>query len=147
MQSCKLDLIPTKIIKKKQVDKFAPLLSLIVSKSLNKACFPDRWKITVMRPLIKKCNLDRIDKNYRSVSNHAFKSKFVEKAVLYQLNEHCTYNDIHAVFQSAYKEDHSCEAALLKVVNVILWTMHVSQPVFEKKNTHTQKAPILKKTF
>ena len=99
--SCELDLIPTKIIKE-HLYKFAPLLSLIVNKLLNKACFPDRWKIVVVRPLIKKSILYRIDKSYRLVNNLAFISKLIEKAVLYQLNEHCTCNDIHSAVQSAH---------------------------------------------
>ena len=68
-----------------------------------------------------------IDKNYRPVSNLAFISKLIEKAVLYKLNEHCTCNDIHSAFQSAYKENNSCETALLKVVNDMLWTMECTQ--------------------
>ena len=53
--------------------------------------------------------------------------KLIEKAVLCQLNEHCTYNDIHSAFQSAYKEYHSCETALLKVVNDMFQTMDFTQ--------------------
>ena len=97
--SCELDLIPTKIIKE-HLYKFAPLLSLIVKKITEWCMFSDRWKIALVRPLIKKCNLDRIDKNYRPDSNLAFISKLIEGAVLDQLNQHCTYNDIHSLFQS-----------------------------------------------
>ena len=105
-KSCELDFIPIKIIKE-HLDKFSPLLSLIVNRSLNEACFPDTWKIAVVRPLIKKCNHGKTDKNYRPVSSLLFISQLIEKAVLYQLHKHCTYNDIHSAFQSAY----SCQTA------------------------------------
>ena len=51
------------------------------------------------------------------VSNLAFISNIKERTVLDQLNQHCTYNDIHSVFHSGYKENHSCKTALLEVVN------------------------------
>ena len=89
--------------------------------------FPDRWKIAVVRSLIKKCNLDRINKHYRPVSNLAFILKLIEKGVLYKLNEHCTYNDVQSAFQSAYKKNHSCKTAILKVVNDMLLTMECTQ--------------------
>ena len=61
------------------------------------------------------------------LSNLAFISKLIERAVVEQLNQHCTCNDIHSVFQSAYKENHSCETALLKVVSDMLWAMGHTQ--------------------
>ena len=51
----------------------------------------------------------------------------IERAVLDQLNQHCTYNNIHPVIQSAYKGNHSCETALLKFANNMLWAMEHTQ--------------------
>ena len=99
---------------------------ILKSKLLKDACFSGSWKI-VVRPLIKKCNLHRIDENFRPVSYVAFVSKLIERAVLDQLNWHCTYNVIHSVFQSAYKANHSYETASLKFVNDMLWTMEHTQ--------------------
>ena len=48
---------------------------------------------------------------------------FVEKAVFIQLNEYCVKNELHEVFQSAYKLCHSAETALLRVQNDILQSL------------------------
>ena len=60
--------------------------------------------MVVIRPLINKYNLNRIDKKYRPVSNLTLISKVFERAVLDQLYQHCMCNDFYSVFQSAYKE-------------------------------------------
>ena len=40
-----------------------------------------------------------------------------------QFNTHCDLNGITPTYQSAYKQFHSCEAALIKIVSNILWAM------------------------
>ena len=50
-------------------------------------------------------------------------SKLTEGAVASQLMEHMTVNNLHLMFQSAYKKNHSTESALLKVKNDILMNM------------------------
>ena len=68
-----------------------------------------------MRPLLKKINLDLIEKNYRLVSNLQFISKLIERTVNNQLNEHITSNNLMEPMQSAYGAGHSTETALIKV--------------------------------
>ena len=65
--------------------------------------------------------------NYRLVSNLKFISKLVETCVLMQLEDHLTLNGLHADHQKAYKEGHSCETLLLKVVNDILWALECQE--------------------
>ena len=47
---------------------------------------------------------DLSNTSYRLVSNQKFISKFVEKCVLMQLEDHLTLNGLHADHQSAYKK-------------------------------------------
>ena len=66
-------------------------------------------------------NRIRCAKNYRPVSQ--FISKVVEKAVWGQFLERCKAFDLLPDYQSAYREDSSCETAVLKLVNDALWCM------------------------
>lgn len=54
------------------------------------------------------------------MSNLAFISKVIEKAVSFQLIEHVENNDLGEPLQSAYKRLHNTETALLNVHNDIL---------------------------
>jgi len=61
-------------------------------------------------------NLDKnILKNYRPVANLQFISKIGEKAVGLQLEKHMALNNLHDLLQSAYRQFHSTETAMLKV--------------------------------
>ena len=70
--------------------------------------------------LLKKASLDpEVLKNYRPVSNLSFVSKIIEKVVATHLNEHFRINLMEDI-QSAYRQFHSTETALLCVKNDIL---------------------------
>ena len=89
--------------------------------SLSWAEFPKELKRAFLTPLIKKIILDaEILKNYRPVSNLSFLSKLIERIVCVQLVNHLDKNGLYEVFQSAYRQLHSTETALLRVQNDIL---------------------------
>ena len=89
--------------------------------SLAQGEFPKQFKCAIIRPLLKKRNLDvNILKHYRPVSNLHFASKILEKLVAVRLEEHMLDNNLNDPMQSAYKTSHSTETALLKVTNDIL---------------------------
>ena len=85
---------------------------------------PESLKIAMLDPLLKKVNADSdIFQNFRPVSNLKLLSKLVEKAVFVQLSEYLVNNELHEVFQSAYKSFHSTETSLLRVQNDILQSL------------------------
>ena len=88
--------------------------------SLRQGVFPSTFKHAIVRPLLKKAGLDLDLSNYRPVSNLAFLSKLIEKAVVLRLNVHVDAHKLLPKNQSAYRRHHSCESALLRLVNDIL---------------------------
>ena len=77
--------------------------------------------VPVSSPLLKKQGLDQnILKNYRPVSNLPFVSKLLERVVLKQLNSHLASNNLLEKNQSAYRQGHSTETALLDVTSSLL---------------------------
>ena len=78
--------------------------------------------------IIKDENGNKDDlKNYRPISNTAFLAKLLEKCALEQINCHINGNDLHSVYQSAYRPKHSCETVLLKLTNDIQVSMNKGQ--------------------
>jgi hypothetical protein len=118
--TCANDPIPTKLI----VDLLPELLSPItniVNQSLSFSIFPSTLKSAIVRPLLKKSNLDcESYQNYRPISNLPFLSKIIEKVIASRLFKHMQLNDLLEKLQSAYKPYHSTETALLRIQNDIL---------------------------
>ncbi len=81
---------------------------------------PTSLKEAIIKLMLKKLCLELINKNYRPVSNMAFHSKLIERVVALQLVDHLLNNGLMDKFQSAYREGHSIETALLRVQNDIL---------------------------
>jgi hypothetical protein len=119
-KTCGLDPIPTGLLK----DCLDPLLSTItqiVNLSFSTTVMPENMKDAIVGPLLKKLSLDPdILKNFRPVSNLSFISKLVEKIVSIRFLNHLKINNLHEVLQSAYKQGHSTETALIRVQNDIL---------------------------
>ena len=82
-----------------------------------------KWKMAVVRPLLKKLGLELLHANFRPVSNLTFMSKIIEHCMLLQLSEHCRKYDLQPDYQSAYREHYSCKTTLLKLSDNILWDM------------------------
>ena len=118
-KSCEADPIPTSLLKD-ILPNILPLLRVIVNKSLQTGTFPDDLKVALVRPLLKKTNLDLVEKNYRPVSNLQYIGKLIEKAVNIQLNDNITTNNLMEPMQSAYRAGHSTETVLIKVKADIL---------------------------
>ncbi len=131
-KSCENDPCPTHLVKE-CIDELLPAISNMVNLSLSDGEFPDFWKEAVVRPKLKKPNLDLVKKNYRPISNLAFLSKITEKVVAKQTSQHMSSCQLHPKLQSAYHQNHSTETALLRVHNDIMINMnkqHVTLVVF-----------------
>ena len=121
-KSCALDPVPTHIVKSVS-DTPGPLIHKIINLSLAQSKVPSSFKTAIVKPLLKKPELDTIHKNYRPVSNLAFVSKLIEQSVIDQIEHHFESNNLNDEFQSAYRANHSTETALLHITNNILLSM------------------------
>ena len=122
IKSCKLDVLPTKVLKD-IITPLLPLLTKIINLLLTEGLFVQEWKVTIIHPLLKKLGLDLISSNYRPVSNLPFLSKVVEKAALKQFIKHCNDNSLLPTCQSAYRKNYSCKTTLAKLFDDLLWSM------------------------
>ena len=119
-KSCELDILPIHILKE-MLEDLLPTITKIINISLTKGIFINKWKNALVRPLPKKAGIELISKSYCPVSNLSFLSKLVEGAALDQINNHCEQHKIILDYQSAYRVNYSCETALVKLVNDVLW--------------------------
>jgi len=53
-------ILPTWLIKQCS-DVLAPVLAMLANRSFQEACFPDSAKMTIVKPILKKPNLDPFD--------------------------------------------------------------------------------------
>ena len=75
----------------------------------------------MIKPLLKKPALDpELVSNYRPISNLLFLSKLQERIVAKQIVEYLTGNNLFIPFQWGFRNFHSTEAAVTRVVNDIL---------------------------
>ena len=128
-KSCCLDPIPTQLLKE-CLDLLVPLITRMVNQSFSSGYVPKSFKLAAVTPLLKKANLiPEILKNFRPISNLPFLSKVLEKAAGKQLIHHKEVNDLREKLQSAYREYHSTETALLRIHNDLVMSMDKKQCV------------------
>ena len=107
-----------------------PDICKIVNFSLQNGIFPDHLKTSHITPIIKGSEMDRnLLSSYRPISSISFLSKVIEKCAALQLYDHLTRYNLHLDLQSAYKENYSCETALVKVYEDILCDINSSTGV------------------
>jgi hypothetical protein len=116
------DPLPSALVKE-HIDILCPLLTKLVNESLVNANFFDQWKMAVVVPLLKKIGSELTLPSYRPVSNLCFASKITEKGSISQLRDHIKKCKLEVDHQSAYKENFSCETAVVFLMNSLLWKM------------------------
>lgn len=96
--TCCLDPLPTAFFKI-VFNCLTPEVLGIINCSLQSGIFPAAFKTVVIKPPLKKSNVDAtVIANFRPISNLLFLSKILEKTVYSQLNNYLTSNsllDIH----------------------------------------------------
>ena len=102
------------------IDLLYPLIQKIVNSSMVEGVFPKELKYAVISPILKGQSLDsEVYQNYRPVSSLPFLSKVLENGIYQQLNTYLQDNELYSSYQSAYRRNHSCETALVKVLDDI----------------------------
>lgn len=116
-KSCKLDPIPTSLLKKPEICAvLVPFIVKLVNKSLSSGAVPNALKISHVIPRLKKSGLNPDElNNYRPVANLPFLNKVLEKVVSIQLTSYLQLNGLQDPLQSAYRSGHSTESAILKI--------------------------------
>ena len=98
----------------------AGTITKMCNMSLEEGNFPNMLKATIVRPRLKKTNLDPEDMNsYPPISNLTFRSKTVKRVVLIRFVEHAELHRLLPHHQSAYRSFHS----VLAVHNSIMRTI------------------------
>ena len=91
---------------------------------------PNALKVATLLPTLKKSDADFEQfQNFHRISNLKVVSKLVEKAVAIQLTDYVMAPHLDEMFQSAYKNFHSTETALVRVQNDILCAIDNNESV------------------
>jgi len=116
-KSSPLDTIPTTVLKR-CVPVFAPSLAHMANLSFQSGIFPAKFKRGHIIPLLKKNDLDAQDPlNYRPITNLSTISKVLERLAMSRIKPFIHHSRNFGIYQSAYRQGHSTETALLRVAN------------------------------
>ena len=96
-------------------------LTVVYNASLQSGYFPHSQKLARVTARLKKPSMDPYDLNsFRPISNLTFLCKIVERVVTEQFTSHAALNGLFPERQSAYRQFHSTESAVLALHNNIV---------------------------
>jgi hypothetical protein len=94
-------------------------LTHICNHSLHTGIFPDRLKISVVKPLYRKGDKTSMT-NYRPISLLTTFSKVLEKFMYNRLSHHMQTNNILVPEQSGFRKNMSTEDSAFKLTDKVL---------------------------
>lgn len=101
------------------IDRISEVLTHIINFSFETKIFPDRWKLALITP-IPKIPFPLSEADFRPISILCTLSKIIESLALRQIVAYLTKYSLFDPNQSAYKANHGCVTALLKINDDIL---------------------------
>ena len=120
-----LDNINRKILKL-FIHRISTIITHIINISFEQKTFPDRWKSAIIKP-IPKIPFPLTETDFRPISLLCTLSKIIEKIANKQIRQYLTQHSFLDPYQSAYKSNHSCATAHLKITDDILDGMDDSE--------------------
>ena len=103
-------------------------ITYICNQSINSSTFPKKWKEAKVSPLHKNGPHDDVN-NYRPISILPVLSKVLEKHVHDCLSAYLNENNLLHKTQSGFRSQHSCETALVHMIDSWLNAMDNGQMV------------------
>lgn len=116
------DNISTKIIKV-CVTKLAPIVTYLINLSFAAGVFPDKLKLSLVKPLYKKGDKEN-PVNYRPITLIPILSKVFEKCMLKRLMNFCTKFNIIKKEQFGFQKEKSTTLAIFNLINNILTNLN-----------------------
>ena len=116
-KSSPMDFVPTPVLKKCE-GVFEPLIARFANMSFSQGRFPAQFKLAQVSPLLKKAGMDvNNPASFRPISNLNTISKIIERLALTRLRPQITESTNFNILQSAYRQRHLTETALLNILN------------------------------
>ena len=126
-KTCVLDHLPANQLTD-NITSIVPAITRVTNASLDEGVMPKSLKHEIVRPLLKKPSLDKDTlSSYRPWSNLTQLSKVIEKVVALRITTHVSGQQLVECFQSAYRNKHSTETALLYVTSAVETAMDKTQ--------------------
>jgi len=101
--------------------ELAVVIANLANVSFKSGHFPRVMKHGIVAPHLKKPGLDVTDlKNFRPVTNLSTISKILERLALARLKPHISSSPNYHSLQSAYRQRHSTETAICKIVDDVI---------------------------
>ena len=101
------------------IHRISPIITHIINISFDQNSFPERWKSAIVKP-IPKIPFPLKESDFRPISLLCTLSKIIEKIANRQICNYLIKHNFLDPYQSAYKANHSCTTAHLKITDDIL---------------------------
>ena len=100
------------LFKKNCADEIAPILTIIIQKSLDSNQVPTDWKKAIVSPVFKKGDRSKPE-NYRPISLTSICCKISEHIIVSEMMKHLDKHTILQDSQHGFRKKRSCETQLL----------------------------------